>query len=161
MPNLRFRYATAAITVAVATGLGAGVAMAQSSTSLLERYPVTGSIKGRPAPVDLKSHKQARMFRTRLRAAAAEGPRFAGTQAVASWGCGTSCQQIALIDSRTGRVVFGPTAALGYRYSLGSRLLIVNPSETINEVYGSQQRPTWLKTEYYLWQKGRLVKTTP
>lgn len=114
-------------------------------------------MKGRPASVDLKSHKNARRFRTRLRQAARKGPQFAGTQAVATWGCGTMCQQLALIDARTGRVVFGPNAALGYRYSIGSRLLIVNPRETIQEVYGDKPRPKWLMTRYYLWQRGKLV----
>ena len=60
-----------------------------------------------------------------------------------------------------GRVVFGPNASLGYRYSVKSRLLIVNPPEEIQEIYGREKRPKWLKTGYYLWADGRLVAHSP
>lgn len=57
---------------------------------------------------------------------------------------------------RTGKVSFGPTASAGIAHRLTSRLLIVNPPETMAEAYGNKP-PGWLKTRYYLWQGGRLV----
>ena len=146
-------YKTIAFTLAaMALALGAAPAVAQSSAALLAKYPVKQVYKGKPARVNLKSHKSARSFRTRLRAAARQGPKFAGRMAVAMWGCGTSCQQLALIDARTGRVVFGPTASHGARYRLKSRLLTVNAEEDIREAWEANglKRPAWAKTEYYV-----------
>ncbi|HUT49011.1 MAG TPA: hypothetical protein VM325_06705 [Alphaproteobacteria bacterium] len=151
---------SAVIAAALALGLAAGPAGAQSNAALLAKYPVKQVYTGKPAPVNLKSHKNARNFRTLLRAAALRGPKFAGRYAVAQWGCGTSCQQLALIDARTGRVTFGPSASHGARYRLRSRLLIVNAEEDIRDAWEArgQKRPDWAKTEYYLWRGGKLVK---
>jgi hypothetical protein len=62
--------------------------------------------KIRSVNVDLKSHKNARMFRTSLRNAAKEGVNFAGHFILTGWGCGTNCSQWAIIDARNGRVFF-------------------------------------------------------
>lgn len=55
---------------------------------------------------NLASNKNARMYRTNLREAAKEGVNFAGHFVVATWGCGTSCTESAIIDARTGKVFF-------------------------------------------------------
>ena len=133
-------------------------AFGESSIALLGKHPAGRVYKGRTAPVNLGSHKKARTFRTRLRAAARRKPNYAGHMIVTSWGCGTACQVIALIDARTGKVSFAPEASsAGVAHRLTSRLLIVNPSEAIADVYGSKP-PSWLKTKYYLWKGGRLVE---
>lgn len=62
--------------------------------------------KIRNITVDLKSHKNARMFRTNLRNAAKEGVNFAGRYILTGWGCGTNCSEWAIIDARNGRVFF-------------------------------------------------------
>jgi hypothetical protein len=54
----------------------------------------------RPKP----ESRRARLFRTQLRRAAAEGPNFAGHLRVAEWGCGTCCVDFAIIDLETGDV---------------------------------------------------------
>ena len=131
-------------------------AHAENDNSLFKKYRVARIYKGRGASVNLRSHKNARMFRTQLRRAARNRPNFAGRIIIASWGCGTSCQVIALINARTGKVSFGPTASVGFEHRLSSRLLIVNPAKSITEVHGSKS-PSWLKTKYYLWKKGRLI----
>lgn len=138
----------------------AAPALAQSTDALMAKYPGGAPFKGKPAAVNLASHKDARMFRTRLREAAPKGPNFAGHMTVVTWGCGTSCQTVALIDARNGRVYFGPTASLGVKHRLPSRLLVVNPPEEIKEAYGDTP-PDWGKPEYYLWRNGRLAKITP
>lgn len=56
--------------------------------------------------VNLKSHKDANMFRTNLRNAAKEGVNFAGHFILTTWGCGTNCTQSAIIDARNGKVFF-------------------------------------------------------
>lgn len=62
--------------------------------------------KLKPVTVDLKSHKNARMFRTNLREAAKGGVNFAGHYTIATWGCGTNCTESGIIDQRNGRVFF-------------------------------------------------------
>ena len=56
--------------------------------------------------VNLKSHKDARMFRTNLRNAAKGGVNFAGHYILTGWGCGTNCSSWAIIDARNGKVFF-------------------------------------------------------
>ncbi|QQS40526.1 MAG: hypothetical protein IPM63_14310 [Acidobacteriota bacterium] len=56
--------------------------------------------------VNLDSHKDARMFRTRLTEAQKEGVNFAGHFILTYWGCGTNCLVGAVIDAKTGRVYF-------------------------------------------------------
>lgn len=57
-------------------------------------------------PVDLKSHKNARSYRTNLREAAQQGVNFGGHFNLVTWGCGTNCNEGAIIDERNGRVFF-------------------------------------------------------
>lgn len=76
--------------------------------------------------IDWSSDPDAKRFRTRLRQAFARGARFAGHYAVASWGCGSDCRVLAIIDLRTGRVSFGPGAEMDYEFHRNSRLLIAN-----------------------------------
>lgn len=55
---------------------------------------------------NLRSHKDAKLFRTALRNAAKEGVNFAGAFVLTDWGCGASCQVGAIIDAKTGEVFF-------------------------------------------------------
>jgi hypothetical protein len=48
--------------------------------------------------VNLASNKDARRFRTNLRNAAKEGVNFAGHFILTGWGCGTNCEQMAIIE---------------------------------------------------------------
>ncbi|REJ76099.1 MAG: hypothetical protein DWQ47_10780 [Acidobacteria bacterium] len=73
--------------------------------------------------------KNATQFRTRLREAQAEGVNFAGHYIIASWGCGTSCEQAAIIDATTGKVYFPDELFRGFGISLG------HPEESL-EKYG-------------------------
>ena len=95
--------------------------------------------KIRNAKVNLKSHKNANLFRTNLRNAAKEGVNFAGHYILATWGCGTNCSQSAIIDARSGQVFFPRElegAAFGFCdlpddaepvvYKANSRLLVLN-----------------------------------
>lgn len=62
---------------------------------------------GRPAPLNLRSHPLARMFRTRIREQLhEEGINFAGHYTIAVMGCGTGCSTTAIVDARNGRAYF-------------------------------------------------------
>jgi hypothetical protein len=78
---------------------------AQSATPTFTQYAARVEKNGN-VRVNLKSHKNANMFRTNLRNAAKEGVNFAGHYILTTWGCGTNCSQSAIIDARNGRVFF-------------------------------------------------------
>lgn len=62
---------------------------------------------GKPAPLNLRSHRLARMFRTRIREQLhEEGINFAGHYTFAVMGCGTGCSTTAIVDARNGRAYF-------------------------------------------------------
>lgn len=84
--------------------LAATFASAQKTRSFAAYKAKVGS-KTSKQP-NLASHKAARTYRTNLRNAAREGVNFAGHFVVATWGCGTSCIESAIIDARTGKVFF-------------------------------------------------------
>lgn len=70
-----------------------------------DRYPAK-VWKGKSKPPNLRSHKDARLFRTSLRDAAKDGINFAGHFVLTTWGCGSSCTVGAIIDGKTGEVFF-------------------------------------------------------
>ena len=55
--------------------------------------------------IDL-SDPQATRYRTVLRSWLKRGPNFNTIYSVATWGCGTGCIQIAVINCKTGRTIF-------------------------------------------------------
>ncbi|MEI6297946.1 MAG: hypothetical protein WCO84_10030 [bacterium] len=124
---------------------------------LFTDYPVRESFHGRPKPVDLNSHPDAREYRTRLRQAATGKPSFAAYYIVAEWGCGSPCQQVALIDARTGAVHFAPfSTSLGNRHRLNSRLFIADAPEDISAYYeGRIPEDPIFSTTYWLWDETK------
>ena len=122
-------------------------------------------MKGKPRPVDLSSHRQARLYRTTLRRQAALGPNFAGHYTIAIWGTGTSTQAFAIVDALTGRVYFSDELPFvswadwwegeyGLKYRLDSNLLIV---------YGRRMEQDPKGIFYYLWDGKSLrhLKSIP
>lgn len=136
--------------------ISAGVVSAQQKK--LPRfgdYPVSERFNGKVAPVKI-SGAQARKFRSALRESAKEGVNFAGHFIISTWGCGTDCRQLAIIDARTGVVYFTPSlltvvGEMGQeedrlQFKKNSRLLIIVGSR--NEVGQGKY--------FYLWKNNRL-----
>jgi len=146
------------------------------ATPRFEDYSVPAETVGTPAPVDLASHPAAREFRTQIRSDARAGPNFAGHFTIVGWGCGAPCLQWGVVDARTGKVWFEPTASVvdanhvgdegshsagvnadfyNLRFRLDSRLLIVlgAPQEDVSREGAS----------FYLWDGARfsLLKFIP
>jgi len=128
-----------------------------------EAYLVRGKFHGTPAEVNLHSHPKARMFRTMLRDGAKTGPNFAGYYTVVTWGCGSDCMQVAIVDCRNGRVYFAPfTVSPGIRadFRIDSRLFIANPPERSGYKEGEPMldvyQPSW-----HVWRGGRFVQMWP
>ncbi len=59
---------------------------------------------GANAAPDVSSEARSRRYRTQLKDWAREQPNFAGHYILATWGCGTGCTEIAVIDAMTGKV---------------------------------------------------------
>jgi len=104
------------------------------------------------------SPPEAYEFRTVLRAAATWPVDFAAYYTVVTWGCGSNCQVLALIDRRTGRVSFPDLPlALGAAYSKESSLLVVNPPEAISQFYKGKLPPPperLLFSYFYEWDEA-------
>ena len=123
---------------------------------------------GKPAPLNLRSHRLARAFRTRIREQLhEEGINFAGHYTIAVMGCGTGCSTTAIVDARNGHAYF-PSVLDGWSvrpgayqfaededvrtFRVNSRLLkiIGSPRVGAYEVWG----PSGIY--YYEWKSNRL-----
>jgi len=123
-----------------------------------EQFPTKVEAVHAPAAVQIKS-RDARTFRTVLREGAKAGPNFAGHYTVVTWGCGTACQRLAIVDALTGEVFFPPQlqpnsysmvtdGSEPFEYRLESALLIVTGAPMDKEDAG---------TFYYHWT-GKSLK---
>ena len=75
--------------------------------------------RGRMAPVNIRSHPDARGLRTRLRQdTRAAGINFAGHYSFVGIGCGTNCTVSAIADARNGQVFF-PRELSGWYFNSG------------------------------------------
>jgi hypothetical protein len=148
-----------AISTAIATGFTAETVRSPR----FQDFAVPSIFKGKPTAVDFSRNPQARHYRTELRRQAAKGPDFAGHYKIAIWGCGSSCEEFAIIDSQNGRVYFPSELPyvtwtgyegtnFGLQYRIDSRLLVL---------HGSPKEKPQIGTFYYLWQTNslRLIQT--
>jgi hypothetical protein len=93
-----------------------------------EDYPASATYHGSPAPVRTDTAGYGRIYRTQLRRSARMGPNFAGAFTVVVWGCGSSCQIVAVIDARTGRLSKQTLHTTnGVEYRAESRLILADP----------------------------------
>lgn len=92
-----------------------------------------------PVDPDVTGSRLGRAYRTRIRAGATTGPNFAGHFTLVAWGCGSSCQEWAIIDARTGQVfdwLIRSTA--GAEFYPDSRLLIVDSPKKVAELLNGE-----------------------
>lgn len=91
-------------------------------------------------------------YKVHLEEAMQQGPFFANRYRVAEWGCGTSCQNAALVDYETGTIsAFGLRSTVGFDHRSDSALLIVNPKDLVErELSFSDTIAKNLETEYYV-----------
>jgi hypothetical protein len=113
--------------------------LAQRGVPTFAQYRVRAE-KITPKAVNLASHKNARMYRTNLRNAAREGVNFAGHFILTTWGCGTNCNEGAIIDARTGRVFF-PKELEGFsigqgKWSYDLEVIDFKPNSTLIAING-------------------------
>lgn len=125
-------------------------------------FPAQGTFSGTPTKPKLTSAR-ARLFRTNIRTQSAEGPNFNGHYRIATWGCGTSCIQFAIIDCKTGQVYFPPVAeTVGAVIPPGQseEMLEYRPDSSLLIIAGAIDNSRQHRTEgrfFYEWKNGRLV----
>lgn len=87
---------------------------------------------GKKAVLDLNSNELGQEYRTMIRNDYKNKETlFAGHYTFAGWGCGSPCQMSVIIDNRTGKIYDSPTASKGYDYKINSRMLIINPPDSL------------------------------
>ncbi|MYM64354.1 hypothetical protein [Pseudomaricurvus sp. HS19] len=128
--------------------LAVGADAGQPAMPAFEQYPaaVSGATLQQ---VDLQSHPQAPTFRSRLQALEGRPANFAGHYSVQYWGCGSGCQQFAIVDVTNGRVFMNEdwSASYGLCHRADSNLLIVNPGA---------RAPARMQSVYFYWDGSQL-----
>ena len=113
--------------------------------------------RGPGLPDETDSH-----FDSRLREVAKEGPDFAGHYVVVRWGCGSWCDNMAIVDVQTGRIYDTPFlgAAGGFNdplsYRLDSRLFVVRGRLEIEDVRDHSFHDGPYGRFYYYWTGSEL-----
>lgn len=130
----------------------ANVALCQSHLFTSYRVPL---YKGYKAKLRLKGNHLAEMYCTTIKDTyysqknlaeerGGTGLNFAGHYCFVYWGCGSNCQNSAVVDLKTGTVYPAITASMGFKFKNNSRLVIVNPGQTADSCAFCAQ-------EYWLW----------
>jgi hypothetical protein len=104
-------------------------------------YPATPYVGPTAAP-DVRSDSRSRMYRTQLREWAKEKPNFAGRYILATWGCGTSCTQLAIIDASTGKVFHPLGARMNWVIDVHHKLLVAGEPSTRRADFGALRYST-------------------
>jgi len=130
---------------------------------------------GKPAPLNLRSHRLARLYRTSIREQLQEeGINFAGHYTIAAMGCGTGCSITTIVDARNGNAFFpqvfeGWTSIIGdYEFKEGEDIRTFKANSRLIKAIG---RPRLSADEkwgpsgvyYYEWVNHQLrqVHFTP
>ena len=92
-----------------------------------EDYPATDTLTGAGVWPSVTVGPDSVPSDVALARAVGRGANFAGHLVVVQWGCGSPCQQAAVIDLRTGHTAAAITTNVGTEYRLSSRLLVANP----------------------------------
>lgn len=135
-----------------------------------EQYRVARLFRGPRARPDVRSKPRSRMFRTMIRLGVAEhGVNFAGHYSIVSWGCGTGCRGLAVVDVATGQV-YHPANLQDidndnvsyndfinkagewdlFRFRPDSRLLVV--------IGGINEEPARRGISYFIWEHQRMKR---
>lgn len=122
--------------------------LAAGEKELFNKYAYQDINHGIINKIDWNSHPLAAKYTEELKTAEGKAADFAAEYRVVLISCGSSCQQIALVQIPQGKVLITDiTASNGIKTDELSRLMIVNPG----------QHPLY-KTEYYLMEDGKLKK---
>lgn len=114
------------------------------------KYPVAVSKNNNFSKHKFHFSQEANRFKTKIQQALNQTPNFAGNCIFVEWGCGTGCQQSAIIDLKEKKIILGPSSSTVFRFKQDSRLLVVNPKDEEAVDYIDK------KSQYYLWEHHSL-----
>lgn len=120
------------------------------SNDPFKQYPVAVSKNNSFSKHKFHFSKEANRFKTKIQQAQNQSPNFAGNCILVEWGCGTGCQQSAIIDLQDGKIILGPSSSTGFLFKRDSRLLVVNPKDEEAMDYINKT------SQYYLWEHHSL-----
>ena len=136
-------------------------------------YPAKPFAGVNAAP-DVNREARSRRYRTQLRGWAREKPNFAGHYILATWGCGTGCTEIAIIDAITGKVFHPLGARSNYIDNVHEDLLVDGDSSPRRADFGAlrysvdsrlfvligtpEQREENRGISYFVWENDRLSR---
>ena len=134
--------------LAMAFCIGATSAATAGENPKFSAYPATAKFQGTPAAAKLKGLTIPARWQLLVREMAKKGPNFAGAYTVVTYGCGTGCQVVLVIDARTGKIHSTPEpATYGTAHRRDSRLLVFN-ADPVHK----------LKVKYYVFKDGKFRK---
>lgn len=117
-------------------------------------YPITEHYTG-PTTKPILAKKQDKEFRTKLQAAARQGPNFAGHYIVTTFGCGSSCVMGAIINAKNGMVTWIPFTVCCGDDADPAPPIDFRPDSALMIIKGMRNERD-NGTFYYLLRKGRL-----
>jgi hypothetical protein len=117
----------------------------EKSSPEFDQFPAQKEATNNWVSANIAGNPQARKFRTALKQGTADGPNFAGFFSIVGWGCGSSCVSFAIVNRKSGHVIFpdrinsvsgvhlqaddflpsAKTQFWGLRFRLESRMLVL------------------------------------
>lgn len=83
--------------------------------------------------INTNQHSFSKRYKTMIKQTYEnETINFAGKYILNYWGCGSPCQVGIAINTINGKLIEIPSASVGYEFRKNSRLLIVNPPDSLN-----------------------------
>jgi hypothetical protein len=118
--------------------------------------------KGRLAQPNFKTDTAAYFFRTQIRTQCKEaGINFAGHYTIVMWGCGSPCQQVAVVDRINGRIYYSNIPqinnelAFELMYKPNSDIIILN-SDLLEEHKGYVNCSSLANLEILEWKNNKV-----
>ena len=131
-------------------------------------YKVENIYNGVLARPNFKTDPSAKSFITRIKNSCKnDGINFAGHYTIVEWGCGALCQQMAIVDRITGKIMYSDIpfdkneGYSGSSYHIDSRRLVIN-IEALSEFKdyepGYKRSDCWRIPAVYELKNGKLEK---
>lgn len=140
---------------------GHGILSHRKSPPGFQEFPVSDIYVDKSVPANMEELEHKELYRLHMTDDLIYTPSFAGHYAVVNIPCGTMCMTFLIIDCKTGKV-YTPrlNVETGEDYRIDSKLFITNPSKNMAAIY-RDGKPSWLKTNYYIWQEGTFTLIYP
>jgi hypothetical protein len=126
---------------------------------LFAKYAVKMPLHMATPKLDFKE-PDVRMYRSRLRDAAANGRMFAGHYRAAVWGCGSGCIVFSIIDVETGEVYHFP-GTISSDNEVGERLTFRKDSRAVHTIGSINEGDS--ADRWYVWngKEFKLISEKP